>query len=66
MLDKNFLGHIFINEVQQWSGFYLCEKCNIMTSISVWDNLQKCWFTGKLPHNVVLTCDEVIIKNIIE
>lgn len=56
MFDKNYLGHKFKNMMLK--GYYICNKCKI---IIYWN--ESVYVRGQYWN---LTCEEMIIKNIIE
>ena len=71
MIDKNYLGH----KLEHYTYFYphydfKCEKCNIILYYNEQDKYQYNLCDGNCLVNLGpkcnLTCDEYIIKNIIE
>lgn len=70
MIDKNYLGHDFvlINYFDtHYNKIYTCSKCNC--EVAYYPSLNQYKVKGTLSHYFfynVISCDEMIIKNIIE
>lgn len=79
MFDKNYLNHNFI--IGDKSGFneyfdgryYICNKCNI--GVVYWNKWNDYYiekisseklYKDDLTHKLDLTCNEVIVKSILE
>lgn len=65
MLEINYLGHL-LKEIENVRFSYICKNCGIKVWIKTNDYLlldNDLYHIGK---KIKLTCDEVIIKNIIE
>ena len=67
-MNKNYLGHLFL-EIDGVDFSYKCEKCKILIWNSSIGN-DDYWLLGDdlyhIRNKLKLTCDEYIIKNIIE
>jgi hypothetical protein len=67
MFDKNHLDH---NLIKKYSNLYTCNKCNI--DIVYWDkcddyyDVYRAHYKYKMYDKELLSCDEWIIKGIIE
>jgi len=72
LVDIEHLGHKFKLIYEDWICYsYLCEKCNCVVDLYInnhakYDNLLLMYDNDKYYEKLNLTCDEIIIKNIIE
>lgn len=67
--NKNYLGHEFTSLNSLAYPFdFICNKCNsrIKHDINDKNNLYSIANDGKIYPNKIISCDEMIIKNIIE
>lgn len=60
MFDKNHLGHD-LKQTSQHSAVYTCNKCKS----TIWAN-NVVYFEINTGYKKLISCDEIIIKNIIE
>ena len=72
MFDKNYLGHDFISFKHKLSDHYICEKCNVIFYCSDDGQIFRVKEMDNIKNGQIdvfykfISCDEWIIKNIIE
>jgi len=75
LLTHGFTGHNIDSVFDTWKEVYICTRCKVMIAVE-WGDLYYGWeddpgVSNWVPIKVsndlyILTCDEAIIKNIIE
>jgi hypothetical protein len=75
MFNKNYLGHSFINDCNETIKYngdtLICENCGIRIFYYDLSDLDSAYTVRKINKNynyfeILMKCDECIIKNIIE
>lgn len=67
-MNKNYLGHSFILKETRYKNYYkyICERCNVAIYYESPGHYDLDEDEGEVFEQLELTCEEIIIKNIIE
>lgn len=67
LIDLNFLNHEFIKNIEKNSSHFTCIKCRCLLNYLRNSYIKYfLYFPNRIYMEKPLTCNEVIIKNIIE
>jgi hypothetical protein len=66
MININFMGHDLYRSDDGNLGFFLCKKCSVKIDYLEGDSREYLYVRNSLRYAPDMTCDEFIIKDIIE